>query len=57
MKTYHVINSHAPRLDTSDKATGRAVFIDDMRLPGMLYGALLQSPIPHGRIKQVVEKD
>ncbi len=50
MKAYNVINSRAPRLDTPDKAAGRAIFIDDMRLPGMLYGALLQSPIPHGRI-------
>jgi len=53
MKKYNVINSRVPRLDAPDKATGRAVFIDDMRRPGMLYGALLQSPIPHGRIRSI----
>jgi 4-hydroxybenzoyl-CoA reductase subunit alpha len=48
-----VINSRARRIDTPDKATGRAVFIDDMALPGMLYGALLQSPVPHARIVDI----
>ncbi|MGD8368363.1 MAG: molybdopterin-dependent oxidoreductase [Desulfobacterales bacterium] len=50
MSRYNVINSRARRIDTPDKATGRAVFIDDMTLPNMLYGALLQSPVPHARI-------
>jgi len=50
MSRYNVINSRARRIDTPDKATGRAVFIDDMSFPGMLYGALLQSPVPHARI-------
>ena len=50
MSRYNVINSRARRIDTPDKATGRAVFVDDMSFPGMLYGALLQSPVPHARI-------
>ena len=50
MSRYNVINSRARRIDTPDKATGRAVFIDDMKMPGMLYGAMLQSPVPHARI-------
>ena len=50
MSEYTVINSRAARVDTPDKATGKAVFIDDMTLPGMLYGALLQSPLAHARI-------
>ncbi|MGD8388779.1 MAG: molybdopterin-dependent oxidoreductase, partial [Desulfobacteraceae bacterium] len=53
MASYHVINSRAPRLDAPDKATGRAKYIDDLELPGMLYGALLQSPIAHGRILNI----
>lgn len=53
MSRYDVINSRLPRLDTPDKATGRAKFIDDMNLPGQLYGALLQSPLPHARILNV----
>jgi 4-hydroxybenzoyl-CoA reductase subunit alpha len=53
MSEYTVINSRAVRLDTPDKATGKAVFIDDMTLPGMLYGALLQSPLAHARIVSI----
>jgi 4-hydroxybenzoyl-CoA reductase alpha subunit len=50
MSDYNVINSRARRLDTPDKATGRAVFVDDISKPGMLFGALLQSPFAHANI-------
>ena len=50
MSAYRVINSRARRLDTPAKATGRAVFVDDIRKPGMLFGALLQSPHAHAKI-------
>ena len=53
MSEYYVINSKRPRLDAPAKASGRAVFIDDMHLPGMLYGALLQSPLPHAKILNI----
>ncbi|SEU26622.1 xanthine dehydrogenase family protein molybdopterin-binding subunit [Stigmatella erecta] len=39
-----------PRLEAQEKVTGRAVYTDDMTLPGMLHGALLGSPHPHARI-------
>src|SRR3974390_3705488 len=32
---------------------GRGFFLDDVRLPGMLYGAVLRSPHPHARIISV----
>jgi carbon-monoxide dehydrogenase large subunit len=32
---------------------GRGLFIDDVRLPGMLHLAILRSPIAHGRIVRV----
>jgi len=53
MTDYRVINSRLPRLDAPAKATGRAVFIDDMSFPGMLHAALLQSPVPHARILRI----
>lgn len=53
MSGYGVINKRAPRLDALDKATGRAKYVDDMVMPGMLFGALLQSPIAHGRILNI----
>jgi len=32
---------------------GRGTYIDDVRLPGMLYGAVLRSPYAHARILSV----
>ena len=44
-------------VDSSVKATGQAVFIDDTSLSGMLYGKFLGSPYAHARIKSInVEK-
>jgi len=53
MTEYDVINGRAPRLDAPAKATGRAVYVDDIKLPGMLYGALLQSPLAHAKILNI----
>ena len=45
-----MIGKSPPRLEAADKATGRARYVDDMRLPGMLHAALLTSPHAHARI-------
>jgi CO/xanthine dehydrogenase Mo-binding subunit len=42
-----------PRLEAVEKALGRAVYTDDMTLPGMLHGALLLSPHAHARIVSI----
>ena len=39
-----------PRKEGRDKVTGQAQYIDDMSLPGMLYGATVRSRIPRGKI-------
>src|SRR5262245_47575062 len=38
------------RLEAGDKVTGRARYVDDIELPGMLHAALLTSPHAHARI-------
>jgi 4-hydroxybenzoyl-CoA reductase alpha subunit len=48
-----IIGANVPRLDARAKVTGQATYADDMSLPGTLYGALLRSPIAHGRIKRI----
>ncbi|MBW2031341.1 MAG: molybdopterin-dependent oxidoreductase, partial [Deltaproteobacteria bacterium] len=53
MKEYSVINQGTPKLDAPDKAMGRAKYVDDLYLPGMLYGAILQSPLAHARILNI----
>lgn len=35
------------------KSTGRAIYTDDIQLPGMLHGKILRSPHPHARIVAV----
>ncbi|MDR3567353.1 MAG: molybdopterin-dependent oxidoreductase [Syntrophobacteraceae bacterium] len=53
MGKFDVINSRAVRVDASDKVRGRALYVDDMKMAGMLYGALLQSPLAHAEILNI----
>lgn len=53
MGEFSVLNTRAPRLDGPAKATGRAKYADDLTMPGMLYGAILHSPIAHGKILHI----
>ena len=39
-----------PRRDLPEKLTGEAIYTADIRLPGMLHGAILRSPYAHARI-------
>ena len=32
---------------------GQGMYVDDVQLPGMLYGAVLRSPHPHARITSI----
>ena len=43
------------RLDVFDKVTAKPVYAIDVRLPGMLYAAILQCPVFGGRLKSVDE--
>ena len=51
--TYEVIGKNPTRHDGTDKVTGRALYGADIRLPGMLYGAMLRSPHAHARILSI----
>jgi CO/xanthine dehydrogenase Mo-binding subunit len=42
-----------PRLESWQKVTGRAEYVHNLRLPGMLYGKIFRSTVPHGRIKRI----
>lgn len=46
-------NIDRPRFDSLEKVTGRAEFVSDLSLPGMLQGKVLRSTIPHGIIKSI----
>ncbi|MFC2020250.1 xanthine dehydrogenase family protein molybdopterin-binding subunit [Chloroflexota bacterium] len=47
---YRYIGKDTPRKDARDIVTGKAQYIDDVRLPGMLFGRVLRSPLPHANI-------
>ena len=53
METLRVVGKPELKVDGVKLATGRPVFTDDVRLEGMLYGALLTSPYAHARIRCV----
>src|ERR1700683_288370 len=48
-----IVGHPTPRIDGPLKATGTAKYTYDIQLPGMLYGAILRSPLPHARIKSI----
>lgn len=48
-----LIGARVGRKEDLRLLTGRAQFVDDLRLPGMLEAAVLRSPVPHARIIRV----
>jgi CO/xanthine dehydrogenase Mo-binding subunit len=41
------------RLEGQAKVTGRAEYVHNLRLPGMLYGKIFRSTVAHGRIRSI----
>jgi CO/xanthine dehydrogenase Mo-binding subunit len=48
-----IVGTAVPRKEGWDKVTGAAHYVDDMVLPGMLYGATVRSSIARGKIHRV----
>jgi CO/xanthine dehydrogenase Mo-binding subunit/aerobic-type carbon monoxide dehydrogenase small subunit (CoxS/CutS family) len=48
-----VIGGSQTRVDARDKVTGAARFAEDIKMPGLLYAALVRSPLPHARVRRV----
>lgn len=53
MSDFAVVGKPRARVDGPAKVTGKAVYADDLHLPGILYGKLLRSWVPHGRILRI----
>jgi CO/xanthine dehydrogenase Mo-binding subunit len=47
------IGTSVPRKEGRAKVTGRALYIDDITFPDMLYGATVRSAAPRGRIRGI----
>ena len=52
-RDHAVVGTSVTRYDAPDKVTGRAKYTGDLRLPGMIHGKILGSPIAHGVIKRI----
>jgi CO/xanthine dehydrogenase Mo-binding subunit len=49
----NVVGTSPVRTDAYEKVTGRAVFISDLRIPGVVHARLWRSPLPHARIQGI----
>jgi 4-hydroxybenzoyl-CoA reductase alpha subunit len=47
---FSVVGKRVERVEGYDRVTGDAVYVADIKLPGMLYGRILRSPFAHARI-------
>jgi CO/xanthine dehydrogenase Mo-binding subunit len=54
MSSERIVGTAVPRKEGRDKVTGAARYIDDMILPGMLFGATVRSQIPRGKIRKII---
>ena len=44
-KQYQTVGTTVPRFDIPPKVTGEAIYINDLRLPGMLQGRVVRPPV------------
>ena len=50
---FSVVGKRVRKYDSLEKVTGRAEFLLDLKLPGMLYGKILHSRYPHAKIRKI----
>ena len=48
-----IIGRRAPKVDAVKLATGRAAFVDDVEIRGLLHVKLVKSPWPHARVVRI----
>src|SRR5574341_1541184 len=53
MPEFSIIGKPVAMIDAAGKTTGAGKYTDDLSLPGMLIGKILDSPHPHARIKRI----
>lgn len=53
VKPMKAIGQSTPRIDATERVTGRATYTRDVHIDGMLYAQMLRSPHPHARIRSI----
>lgn len=51
--TRRTIGQPVAQIDSVDKTNGVIQYLQDLTVPGMLYGVIVRSSIPHGRIRNI----
>ncbi|ADL12004.1 xanthine dehydrogenase family protein molybdopterin-binding subunit [Acetohalobium arabaticum] len=50
---YEKVGKDRPLVDAKDKVTGKARYVSDVELPGMLTAKALRSPYPHAKVLNI----
>ena len=53
MDQQQCVGRSVPRKEGVNKVTGRARYVDDITMPGMLHGVTVRSSVPRGRIRAI----
>ncbi|MFQ5852653.1 MAG: xanthine dehydrogenase family protein molybdopterin-binding subunit [Candidatus Binatia bacterium] len=53
VEQHRVVGLPIERVDGAEMVSGKSLYAVDMKLPGMLWGKVLRSPIAHGRVLRV----
>lgn len=53
MKTFDTVKHRFPRRESLEKATGQAAYTEDIRLPGMVYAAIVRSLYPRAEVTDI----
>ena len=52
-RTLNIIGQPTPAVEGAAKVTAEARYLEDLHAPGMLYGKILRSPLPHARVRGI----
>ncbi|MDP6558675.1 MAG: xanthine dehydrogenase family protein molybdopterin-binding subunit [Candidatus Binatia bacterium] len=50
---HEIAGKSVRRLDYAAKVTGKALYLADMKFPGMCHGKILRSSVPHARLRRI----
>lgn len=56
-KDFKIIGKYNKRLDVPERVTGKAVYGLDVDVPGMVYAAIVHSPMIHGKIASIDDSE